>query len=255
MIEIVFNGGNSGNLYYNYGSNAKNIISLDLHLDYGPLEERIDSKFRMEYADYLNMDWYIRQQGMKMIAHPGKENKKEFKALKKQLAAGDDVRIWYDETPETMCGFYAICDYLMDCKNKVYVIKSPRCIKDGQGWCIASGWGTFNGVPVEPLLPLTRELERGEQQVYAEYWHRLVRENAPLRTVIAGMPISVAEDFYDHFLEEFIPEEEPIKLGKLIFQVPGKYPLGMNTVWYEKTDIGFHRPGQTESRQYRLLQP
>lgn len=202
-------------------------------LDFGSLEGGIESDIRMEYADSIYMICYPPKPGEEESFSSGKENKHYFRKLRKLLSMGKSVRIWCDDTPNGMCGLYAMCAFLRGYDNKIYVIKSPRCINSQKEWCIAPGWGSFNMVPMDDFLTLTRELDHEEQNVYAAYWDKLVSEDAPLRTVIAGLPISVSKDFYDRFIYKFLPDE-PIKVASLIRQITGKYLFGVNTIWYEK---------------------
>jgi len=251
MIELTFNGSTSGMLYHNAGEldtpgiNWDEIITLDLMMDLGQLDRGIDSDERLAYADNLYLTGYpdctsedTPEDVLEAIKEPddfvpGGENRKEMKKFRKLLSKGKDVRIWYDIAPGTLCCYYAMCAFLRDFKNKVFVMEAPRYIKsDGDSW-IAQGWGTFNGEDVGPLLHLTRKLRRAEKEAYAKHWDKLVKENAPLRTVLGSVPISVSEDFYDRFLYEFIPDE-PFKVSKLQWDISRRYPTGFNTVWYSR---------------------
>ena len=251
MIEITFDGSTSGMLYYNAsvlhtpGIIRKEIIELNLMMDFGYLDSGLESDERLEYADHINLIGYpdfVSEDTPEDILEaakvpddfvPGNENRQYMKKLKRLLAKGKEVRIWYDDEPGSQCGFYAFCAFLRDYENKVYVIKAPRCIKGKEGWWLAPGWGTFNMESLEPLLPLTRELSRGEMEAYAKHWDQLIKENAPLRAMIGGVPVSVPEDFYDRFLYEFIPEG-PFKISRLQWEITKKYPIGLYTAWYDK---------------------
>ena len=251
MIEITLNGSTSGMLFYDAtilqtsGIARKSIIELNLMMDFGHLDKSIDSDARLEYADRIYLIGYpecVSPDTPKDILNaakvpedfvPGDDNRKNLKKLMKLLKKKDDVRIWYDNAPSGLCGFYALCSFLRDFDNKVWIIKAPRCISSKGEYWIAPGWGTFNMEPVAPFLPRTIELDRGEMEAYAHHWDQLVCENAPLRTSIGGVPVSVSEDFYDYFIYEFIPDGL-FKISSLIAKITNKYPVGVNTMWYEK---------------------
>ena len=223
MIELAFNDSVAGNLFYNasigvQGIVEDEIVSLNLMLDFGYLDQGLESYYRMGYSDYHYMTEYDRDETNWDSVEFGIENRRQVEKLKALLSKGKSVRIWVDDTPNAVCSLYAINAFLLDYKNEVFVIKCPRCIKYAGNWCIAPGWGSFNGDRIDAFLPATQRLEHREMAVYAEYWQRLVKENAPLRAVIAGLPVSVSENFYDRFLYEFIPDK-PIRLGTLIGQV------------------------------------
>ncbi len=71
-----------------------------------------------------------------------------------------------------------------------------------------------------------------EIRLYAEYWERLVSENAPLRAVVSGYPISVEEDFYDSFLLKNLPDE-PVREATVIEKTIHPARLGIHVSWLE----------------------
>lgn len=85
---------------------------------------------------------------------------------------------------------------------------------------------------IDEYLYLTKELSKDEIKFYASRWKELVKENTPLRTVISGYPVSVDEDFYDRFIEEFL-REEATKEENIIGNIIQKYLFGVNYSWYE----------------------
>lgn len=63
-------------------------------------------------------------------------------------------------------------------------------------------------------------------------WKQLRSENAPLRTVISGHPVSVAEDFYDPFLlRELAGCRGAFQEARVVGAVLGKYPFGFGDGW------------------------
>ena len=62
-------------------------------------------------------------------------------------------------------------------------------------------------------------------RVLAKEWRRLEAEDAPLRAVVNGQPVSVAADFYDPFLRRALAKlPATFRGGELISQMIIDYP-------------------------------
>ena len=68
---------------------------------------------------------------------------------------------------------------------------------------------------------------------WAAYWQQLRAQNAPLRAVPNGQPVSVSQDFYDFLiLRELEAEPEEFSAAHLIGKLLGKYRLGLSDTFF-----------------------
>ena len=58
-----------------------------------------------------------------------------------------------------------------------------------------------------------------------------MEENAPLRAVINGKPISVPEDFYDFIITQNLPDNDFV-MARFIGKLLGEYSLGISDSRY-----------------------
>ena len=200
-------------------------------LDIGYLNEGIESTYRKELPGKIISNGFFSSDD-DGIPEIGEASLRNWKALQGYLDRGEDIRVWYSEAPHALCGFYHLCTLFRDYDNKIYVAECPRCEKGKSMWYFLRSWGMMHGESIPRYTDLTREIQKGEIELYAERWDKLVEENYPLRAVISGLPTSVSENFYDVFIERSLPKE-PIKQAHLIGNVMSEDQLGVVSSWYE----------------------
>jgi hypothetical protein len=242
MVEIVFDGSTEGNLKEARAWSRTNnkeceikqsfILCFDWRLETGTLQDGIDSKYRRELPLRLYMQGYHGDDKEENISSIGDTALKNWAILKELLHRGEPIRIWYGQSPHTVCGFYHICSLLRDYENEVYVMKCPEIIKGRDSWFFIHGWGTMNGADIGQYLYMSRKLNKEEVNVYAKYWDTLVEENAQFRAIIGERPVSVREDFYDEFIERYFPKE-PIKESELIGEIMDNMNFGVYDYIYQ----------------------
>ncbi|WP_343249083.1 DUF3658 domain-containing protein [Diplocloster hominis] len=151
----------------------------------------------------------------------------DLEILKTRASNGEPVRIWYDNTPDSMCGLLYTSDLLcsLDC-HVTAVPLSPWCPNGTSSIIINSGWGEVP--PEEYAGCLSREIELPKALLlsYSMEWQRLQKENSPLRAVVSGHVVSVAETFYDPFILREIPDGE-FSIAQLIANVLTNENLGI----------------------------
>ena len=131
------------------------------------------------------------------------------------------MRIWYDFTPDGMCGLYFTASQLQEAKGHVSAICLPLW-EETKGHVLQyTSWGEVFPEEMGLYLPFEKELTPPVRTALAMQWKQLQIENAPLRAVVNGRLQSVREDFYDGFIRNDIPEGE-FSIATLIGKVLGR---------------------------------
>ena len=137
MIEIAFDGTTAGSLKsaraYDKDGKMKDSVILwfDWMLNVGTLQDGIESQYRRELPMKLYMQGYHGDDEEENLSEYGDASLKNWKALKALLNKGELVRIWYGQSPHSICGFYHLCALLRNYENDVYVMKTPDVVKGG----------------------------------------------------------------------------------------------------------------------------
>lgn len=238
MLNIVFDAMTAGRLRVTVDPATgkyiakKDILCLEFHLDIGYLESGIDSKYRIELPDRLILEGRFIKPPETGFTDTGKTNLKNWATLKERLQRKEPVRVWYSDAPHALCGFYHLCALLQNYNTDVFATEAPIAERVDDGWRFSSGWGSVPQDTLGEYFTLPRKLEKQEIQLYAARWEKLAQENAPLRAVIDGVVHSVGENYYNHFIEQQIPDK-PIKESLLIMNTLAAYPLGIYDFWLE----------------------
>lgn len=135
--------------------------------------------------------------------------------------AGEQVRVWVDQTPDSLCGLLFAAGLLVKAEARVSAVFLPPWQDMPDGTVVRyTGW--FEMAPEEfgGFLPLERPLSPGALRMLAARWRTLQEENAPLRAVVNGRVRSVDEDFYDDMIRRALPEGQR-KVGALIADILG----------------------------------
>ena len=156
--------------------------------------------------------------------------------VRKRLSAGEDIRIWYSNQPDEMCGLFWFLWQLKQWdveSGQVFIVKLPDWETDEKGGflqkisfgeVLAEEWGRYLELqkPVPPAIML----------YHADHWQTLQRENAPLRAVLNGRLVSVPVTIYDDIIHREIKEvSETFQEVLIIGQVLGEHQLGISDAW------------------------
>lgn len=241
LLNIVFDRSTAGILRTTKepGSNSRirkeDILCLEFCMDIGYLQEEIDSAYRIELPDRLVMgaELAAAEANKSEYAETGKRNLENWNLIKRHLEKNLPIRIWYSNAPHALCGFYHLCTLLRNCGCDVFALCAPQTVLESNGkeCSFINGWGSFDH-PLDAYFGCQRKLDAAEIRAYAAHWDQITKENAALRAVLSGFPISVSEDFYDDFLQKQIPET-PFREGQLIQNTYAAYHLGVNAAWLE----------------------
>ena len=161
----------------------------------------------------------------------------EIERLKNYAIQGESIRLWYSDSPYSMCGFYYVCNILRGYNCKVFIIKLPQYMQLSENTMqFYTSWDEIDAGRFYKFLPLEKELSHREIQSFSCNWAELKDEKSTLRAVVNGKLIGVPEDFYDHIIRKEVPNGASI-MARLIGNILGKHPLGLGDFWYAKRII------------------
>ncbi len=108
--------------------------------------------------------------------------------LRARAAAGEEVRIWADDTPDGACGLRHAAALLAGLDARVTLVSLPRWWERPDGAVVRwdRGWGEVHPEEFGLHLGGAEELTRPVLRMLALEWERLREENAPLRAVVNG---------------------------------------------------------------------
>lgn len=218
------------------------VICLNFFLDIGDIREKTDSPYRKELIYNLCMQ---ERRGEERQAYEKAWDLalRERRRLKEYLQQGEMIRIWYSDAPYSICGFYHLCSMLSGYKNGIRAVKLPAHMVDKKQLILYQGWGEVAPEKLVDFLLYEREVSTEEIRIYCGLWEQLKKENTPLRALVNGRLIGVGEDFYDFLIWKEL-SDKPIRIGKLIGNILGKYPLSVREQWYIKRIRSFIEQGK-----------
>lgn len=162
--------------------------------------------------------------------------KSNLKTVYSRASAGEDIRIWYSNQPDELCGVYwlmAQLNQLQEHCGKVCLVKLPEWESDEQGLVRRKvSWGEVAPGEWTQYLKLQELASPTVCERFAMRWRTLQKENAPLRAMLNGQLVSVSETIYDRYIMSEIAEEvDEFQEARIIGQVLGKYQLGISDYW------------------------
>ncbi len=226
------------------GGDSSEVVCVPLMLDVGDINVTIENEYRKE----LIYDMYtINGMGNMNISEFNQIWEKylnEIERLKHFAAKGEDLRLWYSDAPYSACGFYSACNLLRKFNCKIFAIKLPQFMQQGDDAMeFYSSWGEIDAGKFYRFLHLEKELSSCEIRSFASNWDELKEEKSSLRAVVNGKVIGVPEDFYDHVIRKELPDGEFI-MARLIGNILGRHPLGIGDWWYAKRIIKMIEQGE-----------
>ena len=182
------------------GSPAE-VICLDLEMDIGDIRQKT------------------------RVLRDSKET--ELGRLRELLSQGETARVWYSESPYSICGFYHLCHALGKSLERLHTVKlSEYEMFSDNTIQIFQNWGEVCAERFEYFLRYEKVLSVNEVRMYACSWAELVEDNSPMRAVVNGKLIGVPEEFYDFLIYREITEQSE-KESRIIGRLIGKYHLGL----------------------------
>ena len=135
------------------------------------------------------------------------ESRRALETLRRRAGSGETVRVWQSPGADDACGVRFLAAWLRPLgfdKLTVERVRLPEFEARADGTAVRyDGWGE-----VEPwhwaALADPEPLAAPVMNALALEWAMLQAQNAPLRAVVNGRPVSVPEDFYDSFVRDVL---------------------------------------------------
>ncbi|RDU25178.1 DUF1835 domain-containing protein [Anaerosacchariphilus polymeriproducens] len=234
MIEILFGDSEAGAMKVAKNNTTDEVICLAFMLDIGDIKKAIDSNDRQDliFSMYLQNGWCNRPDVLEELKMAGKIYINELNRLLEFLKKGESIRIWYSDSPYSLCGFYYLCNILTNYSNDVFTVKLPNYIQTSKNKMKDySNWGEVSAEEFSKFLIYEKKMNIFEIKMYSDQWIKLVEDNSPLRAAINGFLIGVNEDFYDFLILRHL-STNPRKEARVIGDILGDNPLGVGDWWF-----------------------
>ena len=218
------------------GGNTADVYSFNLALSVGDISESEPGQLRRNVLDWL-YSIYPDDVRQSAVVNLMQNSKDALRSVRTRAASGEDIRIWYSDNPDEMCGLYWLMEQLdrVDTPlGQIYLVKLPDLTFAGCADNLEkkNAWGELTPGEWHRYQSLQQTAPARYKQACANHWKIMQSENAPLRAVLNGQLVSVPETLYDEFVtREIDAEDEEFHEAKLIGRVLGKYNLGIGDSW------------------------
>lgn len=214
---------------------SEDVVCLGFMLDIGNIKEPIDSPYRKNliYSMYAQNQYAKNPEIDQELKLTGEVYLNELLRLKEYLENGETIRVWYSDTPYSICGFYSLCQILQKYKNEIHIVKLPEYMVRKTSIISYRNWGEVSAEEFAEFLTYESVLTKEEVRMYAQLWTELTEDNSPLRAMINGKVTGVSEDFYDFLIWKRLTRK-PIKEARLIGDILGCFQIGMGDWWFAR---------------------
>lgn len=214
---------------------SEDVVCLGFMLDIGNIKEPIDSPYRKNliYSMYAQNQCVKNPEIDQELKLTGEVYLNELLRLKEYLENGETIRVWYSDTPYSICGFYSLCQILQKYKNEIHIVKLPEYMVRKTSIISYRNWGEVSAEEFAEFLTYESVLTKEEVRMYAQLWTELTEDNSPLRAMINGKVTGVSEDFYDFLIWKRLTRK-PIKEARLIGDILGCFQIGMGDWWFAR---------------------
>ncbi|MBQ9845679.1 MAG: DUF1835 domain-containing protein [Oscillospiraceae bacterium] len=212
------------------GGNPDDVYCFDLAWDMGDITENGIGQKRLDVLKALYSIYDDDTQKAAKMQYD--QAVADFAQVTERAQCGEDVRIWYSDSPSERCGllwFMAQLRNIADYKGRVYTVKLPKYMFDEEKNVITEylGWGEVAPSEWHRFLGFAQDKTK-EYWGYAQQWWNLKVENSPLRAVLNGRVRSVSEDIYDKYIwDEIDLADEEFIQAMVIGNVLGRHQLGI----------------------------
>lgn len=214
--------------------NAKDIFGFNLMLDIGDIS---DKDFIVNRAKAIELLWSIYPDYPEDEPFDISENmRKGIENIHKRITSKDEVRIWYGNQPNEICGLYWLMSELAKLPKQpkaVYVVKLPEYqYKENNTIVTPLSWGEVSSSEWHRYTVFAEKTTDVFRRHCVHIWKTLQQENAPLRAMLNGKLHSVSENIYDDFIyREIEKQQDEFSEAMLIGTILGKYQLGIGDAW------------------------
>lgn len=212
------------------GGTAADVFCFELALSTGAISKDVFEMNRQSLLGNLTHTYpddskqYVRDLACRM--------KDSIRNIRIRLEQREEIRIWFSNQPDELCGFCWFMDWLNQLgidENSIHFVKLPEWETEENGTLLHRiSFAEVDAARWHRYLLLQKTASRVILQTCSAHWNQLVQENAPLRAVVNGRLTSVSEDFYDSFIRREIKKlPAEFREGNLIGNVFG-YGFGIS---------------------------
>ena len=165
---------------------ANKYLVIELFLNYGILDETLDSDSRRQLIhDTLNGVYdNLYQESLNHLDYLMK------------LPESEDICIWYsDSDPNELISYYLLCHKLLCRDNRIFVQAFPSSIHKP-----LKCWAEMNLKQISLMKKNVRLLGKSEIIMADNKWIHLLQEESALRIVKDGEILHVDESYYDELI-------------------------------------------------------
>lgn len=218
------------------GGNPGDVYGFGLGLSVGDISEDVPGLIRQKILCEL-VHFPLDLPGIsEQIDHTMEEARENLSKILQRSSEGETVRLWYSGQPDELCGFLwltAQLDRLGDRCGPIRTVRLPSYGQRDDGTVVMwNGWGEVSPGEWSTFLPLEQPMPPVLRRAAAARWRALQEENAPLRALVNGQPVSVPAGFYDSFIRQALAEvSEEFHEAKLIGNIMVRFQLGIGDGW------------------------
>lgn len=225
MLEVCFSDALKGGLKFSLLKGKRTALLKDQHnilmpcfgLSFGNVKDVMDIELRKRLCR--------NQEELQFYHDVYRQCRQDLRYLKDN-ARQQSIRIWVDQTPDSVCGLLFVCHEFMHLQVNISMITLPQWIEDENGGVRYSCWGEVPFDQYERFLALEKPISKLYLKHLADCWERLMQEQAPLRALINGSMKSVPACYYDDRIKQYL-SEKPIRVRELTGMVLGEEQLGI----------------------------
>lgn len=214
------------------GGSPADVYGFDLALSVGDISEDQPGVGRRLVLEQLYCV-YPHEEGLSAAQTQLQRARDHLVAVCDRASRGEELRIWYSDQPDELCGLYWLLAQLVEVHPRISLVKLPEW-DAGEGGALVrwTGWGEVAPGEWHRFLPFQRSVPPVFCSSCAARWRELQRENAPLRAVLNGRLVSAPETLYDDLiLREIAAENAEFQEAAFIGRILGKYQLGIGDSW------------------------
>lgn len=177
------------------GGKKSDVYGFDFVLDIGGIGDEFAEERKRVLHRFGNMELDEAERHIKNAME-------RLDAFCERVCGGEEIRIWFGQGPEDMCGMLWLCHEMVRRDlplDKINFVKLPE-EKLKAGELRDEEWSQY--------AALQTLIEPEEIQFYASQWEALREANAPLRVVLDGCVLSATEDFYDEAIWQEVEKQK-----------------------------------------------
>lgn len=217
------------------GGEITDIFGFNLVLSVGDISENQPGIKRKQILECL-YSVYPNNMGHKVAEDMLKKANENLKTVRERAVEGEDLRIWYSNQPDEICGFYWFMEKLNQWKThskQIFIVKLPEWEADNKGNILRrNNWGEVAPEEWHQYISIQKPVLPVLVESCASHWQELQAENAHLRAMLNGQLVSASENLYDDFIRrEIAAEGKEFQEVMIIGRVLGKYELGIGDSW------------------------